>query len=92
MCSSDLFGEDEKRELLENKKISGRHTKASKEVSERAGHSKKISRKNFEENYWPNIEIAIQRSQKFTSEYPGLLEQLGTNLPDLFQKIGYPIF
>lgn len=86
---SQEFGEDEKRELLENKKVSNRHTKASKAVSERTGHSKKISRKNFEEKYWPNIEIAIQRSQQFASQYPELLEQLGTNLPDLFQKIGY---
>ncbi len=87
---SQEFGENEKKELLENTKASGRHTKASKEVSERAGHSKRIPRGTFEEQYLPNIETAIQRSKQFAFQFPELLDQLGTNLSDLFEEIGYP--
>lgn len=84
------FDNNAQTELLENKKISGHHTRVSKEVSERAKHAKKISLKKFTEMYKENIGLAIKHSKKFAVQYPEILDQLGTNIPDLFKEIGYP--
>lgn len=72
-------------EILRNEKKSGRHTFVSKELSEKAGHAKKITEKKFVESYLPNVNTAIERAQKFEQTDEGLLRNLGTNLPKLFQ-------
>jgi len=72
-------------EILKNEKKSPKHTFVSKELSERAGHAKKIGEKKFIECYLPNIDVAIERAQKFEQTEEGLLQKVGTNLPKLFQ-------
>lgn len=72
-------------DILKNEKISGKHTFVSKELSEKAGHSKRISEKKFKECYLPNVDAAIERAQDFEQTEKGLLQNIGTNLPQLFR-------
>lgn len=81
------FTTEEQEELLENTVISNRHTKVSFEVSKRAKHRKVISFDKFKLFYYPNIELAIQRTKHFATKFPQLLDSLGSNLPELFQEV-----
>lgn len=72
-------------DILKNEKISGKHTFVSKELSEKAGHSNRISEKKFKECYLPNVDTAIERARDFEQTEEGLLQNIGTNLPQLFQ-------
>lgn len=84
------FGDEERKQLLRNPTISAHHTQASFEVSKRAHHRKRISQAVFMEKYYPNIEIAIRRSKNFALQFPELYDKLGTNIPELLEKIGFP--
>ena len=84
------FGDEERKQLLLNPTISAHHTQASFEVSKRAHHRKRISQAVFMEKYYPNIEIAIRRSKNFALQFPKLYDKLGTNIPELLEKIGFP--
>lgn len=84
------FGCEEQKQLLDNPKISGQHTQVSAEVSKRAHHNKKISQAVFMAKYYPNIEAAINRSKNFALHFPELLDNLGTNIPELLEIIGFP--
>lgn len=88
---SKEFDEDKKRLLLENKRVSNRHTFVSKEVSERTEHTKKISQKVFDSFYFKNIQVAMERAKDFSTKCPELLDGLGTNIPDLLEEIGVPL-
>lgn len=83
------FTTKEQEELLINTVVSNQHTKTSFEVSKRAHHKKTISAVKFKQYYYPNIKLAIQRSEIFATEFPELLEGLGSNLSELFQKFNY---
>lgn len=83
------FTPEEQEELLKNAVVSNKHTKTSFEVSKRAHHKKTISFKKFEQYYYSNITLAIQRSKKFAAEFPELLDKLGSNLPELFEELNY---
>ena len=85
----EAFTEEQQKELLENKKISTSHTKTSYEVNIRAKHGKRITRGTFDAYYFPNIQKAMLHASDFVSEFPGLYEHLGTNLPDLLSIIGF---
>lgn len=71
-------------ELLENKKVSNRHTFVSLQVSEKAHHAKSITHCKFEEFYLPNIDLAIERSKQFIQDENELMNNLGSNIPKLF--------
>lgn len=58
-----------------------------KEVSGIARHKKKISSGKFDSWYWPNISTAAKRAKEFATGFPDLMENLGTNLPDLLREI-----
>ncbi len=83
---SDIKTEYSKQysELLENKKISNKHTFVSYEVSKKASHTKRISEAKFKQFYLNNIDNAISRAQDFNQDDESLLSNLGTNLPGLF--------
>ncbi|MCM1149757.1 MAG: RloB family protein [Butyricicoccus sp.] len=85
VCDVENEYEGRYEEILKNEKKSSKHTFMSKELSERAGHSKRISEKKFTECYLPNVNTAIERSKKFEQTDEGLLQNVGTNLPTLFQ-------
>ena len=85
------FSPDEQKQLLFNPKVSSRHTRVSREISRRARHQKHIPAPVFQSRYFPHIAAAIERSQKFASQFPELLDQLGTNLPELFREISFPL-
>lgn len=76
----------DKLELIkQNKKESVKHTYISKELSDKLGHSKKNI--NFEKNYLPNIDKAIEHSKKFECSVEKLVDNIGTNLADLIEII-----
>ncbi len=85
------FSNNELDDILNNPRLSNKHTKVSKELSSRTGHSKSISSHVFNTYYFPNILTAIKNSEKFAMTYPDLLDNLGTNLPYLFKELGYSI-
>lgn len=77
------------KELLENKHESSRkHTFVSFEVSKRAHHTKEISKKKFDQEYYPNIYQAINRAKDFATDINKIIDSLGTNLPELLSKLG----
>lgn len=83
------FDEGQQQQLLENPKVSYQHTMVSREVSERAHHKKTIKAGHFRNKYLPNIRTAIRRSKDFATQLPELMDNLGTNIPDLLEEIGF---
>ena len=83
------FSDIELNDFLENAKVSQNNTKVSIEVSNRAHHAKSIGKCTFDMYYLPNIENAIARANQFATDYPDILDKLGTNLPQLFATLGY---
>lgn len=83
------FTAKEQEELLTNAVISNQHTQTSFEVSKRANHKKIIGSEKFKQFYYPNIKLAIQRSESFATEFPDLLDNLGSNLSELFKEINH---
>lgn len=84
------FSDTELNDFLENSKISQHNTKVSIEVSKRAHHAKSIGKSAFDRYYLPNIENAIAQANQFATDYPDILDKLGTNLPHLFAIFGDP--
>ena len=77
----------------ENRKFNNRHTAISKEVSDIIGincKKKKLSAV-FARDFWPNIPAAMRRSQDFSTAFPEIYDNLGTNLADLMERIGFPL-
>lgn len=72
-----------------NPKISNQHTAVSYEVSARAHHGKNIGFGQFEKYYFPCISNALVHVQQFQTSYPDLLDDLGSNLPQLFDILGF---
>lgn len=83
------FSAEELEVLRINPVISNQHTKISFEVSKRAHHKKAISALKFEKYYYANIRQAIQHSKNFATEFPAILDNLGSNLHKLFDVIDY---
>lgn len=75
---------DQLTEMLENKKISNRHTFVSSKVSEKAKHTKNIPQNKFKQFYLPNIDLAIERAKGFSQDEDELMNNLGSNIPKLF--------
>ncbi len=65
-------------EILENQKISRRHTFVSKEVSDKAHHGK--SGIDFEKNYLPYVFTAARRAKMFEAGDEQLASRIGCNL------------
>ena len=73
---------------MKNPKISKNHTRVSKIVCDIAGHGKSIKSRQFNDWYYPNISKALTHSKDFASDYPEILDKLGTNLPELLLELG----
>ena len=82
------FNQNELDGFKTNAKVSTQHTKVSKEVSNRAHHGKSISRKKFMSIYAPNIHFAIEQAKAFSSAFPELFDEIGSNIPELLNTIG----
>lgn len=90
LCDVQNFTVAQQEKILWNNKISHKHTFVSEEVTKRAHHSKVISTRKFDEIYWPNITKAIQRAQYFATDFPELLDGIGTNIFRLLEEIHDP--
>lgn len=71
--------------ILKNRRNSHQHTYVSKEVSLLAGHGK--GNINFEVNYLPNVDLAIERAKSFESDAYQIIDKLGTNLWQLIERL-----
>ena len=85
VCDIDSSDSELMDKLLQNKKISNKHTYVSKMLSEYARHSKKITEEAFCRYYLPNVDSAIARADHFPQKKEKLLTQVGSNLPQLFR-------
>lgn len=72
-------------DMLCNEKISAHHTYISSILSEKTNHGKSIPEPKFQSYYLENIDIAIERAEKFSQTEEELLNQLGSNIPKLFE-------
>lgn len=82
------YTQEQLDEFYRNDRISNKHTKISYEVSSRAHHYKNINEHIFNQYYGSNIQTALARAKHFASDIPELLDQLGTNIPKLFDVLG----
>lgn len=71
--------------IKENAKVSDSHTYVSKEVSDKAHHSK--GGINFKKNYMPMIDVAIQRAKRMPSDETDLVNCIGCNLWKLLEDM-----
>ncbi|SKA65389.1 RloB-like protein [Eubacterium uniforme] len=71
--------------ILENKKISNKHTFVSNEISRIVHHAK--GHILFEKNYLPFIDDAINRAKEFESDEIGLVDNVGSNIWKLIEKM-----
>lgn len=84
---TNYTGEELKR-FKDNPKISNQHTVISREVSTRAHHGKRIGADSFDKYYFPRIADALLNVNQFKTSYPDVLDDLGSNLPQLFGELG----
>lgn len=82
-----IFYHDQLDSIQKNEKISKHNTFIGKIVSEKTHAKKAIKNSNFENNYLPNIDKAIKRSQNFSIELLDLIDNLGTNLGSLIEEM-----
>lgn len=84
---SDVKNEyaDKLNDIRKNKKVSNSHTFVSKELSAKAHHGKKDI--NFEKNYLPKIDIAIERAKDFALDEQELIDNIGCNIWKLIEKM-----
>lgn len=86
------------QKFRDNEKKTNKHTFTSLQVSEHAGHSKKISEKIFRQYYLNHIDYAISQTKKsFSTDVEELIGtdetedskkgKLGSNLPELFKLL-----
>ena len=83
------FSPEELESLYSNPTISKKHTKVSYEVSKRAHHTKTISSTKFKNLYYPNIPQAIKNAESFSTDFPDLFDNFGSNLPKLLSILGF---
>lgn len=70
-------------EILDNQVDEKDNSFVSNLLHAKTGQRKNIQAKTFEKHYLPNIDLAIERAKDFAPSGE-LLDQLGTNLGDLF--------
>lgn len=68
-----------------NAKVSKNHTFVSKEVWSFTGHGK--AHLNFEKNYLNNVTYAIKQSKTFETEVDRLINNIGTNIGSLIERM-----
>lgn len=89
LCNvKEVYSSEKLEEFKANQKVSNHHTVVSYEVSLRARHSKRIGIAHFEKYYFPHIQDALIHVQQFKTSFPELLDDLGSNLPHLFDVLG----
>ena len=87
LCDVHVEYADQLDKFLENEKLSNKHTFVSREVNNRAGHSKSISESIFLDKYLNSIDDAISRASNFEQDKIKLLDNIGTNIPELFELL-----
>ena len=85
ICDVEQEMSEHQQDLLDNVKISNKHTYVSSELSKRAHHTKGISERKFIECYLNNVDTAIKRAKRLGTDANDLLNNLGSNLPILFE-------
>ncbi|MBQ7178489.1 MAG: RloB domain-containing protein [Victivallales bacterium] len=81
------LSEEEKQMMLDNAKVSDKHTYMSNLINRMAHHSKRIGKNVFDKCYRDNIQKAIYYSSCFATAMPAILSELGTNIGELLALI-----
>lgn len=85
---ANSYTEDEKKHLLQNPEGTSGRTYIQDILKNRTGSgSKKISKKVFDDKYFPNIGKAIANASLLYTTFPDLLNSLGTNMAVLFSLL-----
>lgn len=92
ICNIEEELSDHYSDLLENAKVSNKHTYVSHELSCRVHHAKTIGENRFIQYYLHNLDIAIERARKLNIDEYALLNHLGSNLPTLFDILRQRIY
>ena len=71
----------------DNKRVSGKHTFTSKELSLKAGHYKGISDAVFRQYYLDGLETGMKNAEKFETSLDKIIDNLGTNMPKLINVL-----
>lgn len=71
--------------IIENPKVSAKHTFISREVSNKAHHGK--SGLHFRQVYLPNIDKAVERAKDFATTPTELMDHIGCNLGSLIEEM-----
>lgn len=82
-----LSTNDECAKILENKKLSKKHTYVSKRVWDIARHAKYIPGRVFEKSYKPNIQRAMTAAKCFATKFEDVLDGPGTTILDLLESV-----
>ncbi|MBK5201939.1 MAG: RloB domain-containing protein [Spirochaetaceae bacterium] len=80
---------ENKDNFINNHKVSKAHTYVSKLLSDCNKHSKKITKKTFDEIYLPNIKCALKNSEDWAHELDTVKDNVGTNMVSLFKLVGF---
>lgn len=72
-------------DIKENKKVSSKHTFVSKELSSKAHHGK--DNIHFKQNYLPYVNKAIERAKEFACNEDELIDNIGTNVWKLIERL-----
>lgn len=81
------YTEEELVQFKVNQKISNQHTTVSRQVSDKVHHGKRIGAYCFDKYYYPKLSQALLHVKQFKTAYPDILDDLGSNLPQLFDEL-----
>lgn len=84
ICDVKTEMANEQQRLIQNPKVSNKHTFVSRKLSSLTHHTKEIPEKAFKQHYLPNTDKAITRANEYSTDRDELIDKLGTNIPQLF--------
>ena len=93
MHLEDLSSYDEATlaQIKENKRVSSHHSFVSNRLSQLAHHAKTITERTFRQNYLDNYPKAKQQLSQLASDFESLLNNIGSNVPTIFDTVGIDI-
>lgn len=84
----EAYSEDKKKHLLQNTKVKPDRTYIQDILKNHVGSARKnITKKVFDDKYFPNIGKAIANASLLYTTFPELLNSLGTNMAVLFSLL-----
>ena len=79
--------ENDQKDLLSNKRVSGDHSFASRLLCNLAHHKKKIKVSDFNQLYLHKTKKALRMAKRFAIDETDVLDKLGTRVPVIIERI-----